>query len=91
MWRLTGYDATFSPLIGGSLQHPYERFGGVFRLSKFWKTNPYFLPCVTAAIYSTSAFVLAFVLLKEVRPLAFLSDVLKVTNPVLYADLTFHY
>ncbi|KAF8519192.1 MFS general substrate transporter [Gautieria morchelliformis] len=59
---------TLGPLIGGSLQHPYERFGAIFRSSTFWQTYPYFLPCVTAAVYSTSAFFLAFILLKETCP-----------------------
>ncbi|KAF8501883.1 member of major facilitator superfamily multidrug-resistance, DHA1 sub-family [Hysterangium stoloniferum] len=55
-------------LVGGTLQHPYERLGGIFRLSEFWKTNPYFLPCISAALYSFSAFALSYFLLKEVLP-----------------------
>ena len=69
----TNKDGYCSPLIGGLLQHPYERFGGVFRLSTFWETNPYFLPCAIAALYSTSAFILAYLLLKEVRLLTLIS------------------
>ncbi|KAF8589036.1 MFS general substrate transporter [Ramaria rubella] len=58
---------TLAPLIGGSLQHPYERFGGVFE-AEFWRENPYFLPCVTASAFSISAFLVGFWLLQETAP-----------------------
>ncbi|KAF8584880.1 MFS general substrate transporter [Ramaria rubella] len=65
MWSVGN---TIGPFLGGSLQHPYERFGGIFRLSEFWKINPYFLPCGLAALYSVSAFAVAFSFLKETAP-----------------------
>ncbi|KAF8589028.1 MFS general substrate transporter [Ramaria rubella] len=57
-----------APLIGGMFQHPYERIGGVFLLSDFWRRNPYFLPCSIAAIFAMSAFFLTFCFLKETAP-----------------------
>ncbi|KAF8521891.1 MFS general substrate transporter [Hysterangium stoloniferum] len=59
--------STIGPLVGGALEHPYERFGGIFRLSEFWRTNPYFLPCMSAALYCFSAFALSYFLLKEAK------------------------
>ncbi|KAF8589035.1 member of major facilitator superfamily multidrug-resistance, DHA1 sub-family [Ramaria rubella] len=58
---------TLAPLIGGSLQHPYEQLGGVF-LTEFWHANPYFLPCVTVALVSISAFLACVFLLRETAP-----------------------
>ncbi|KAF8589352.1 major facilitator transporter [Ramaria rubella] len=58
---------TLAPLIGGSLQHPYERIGGVF-LTGFWRRNPYFLPCLASAFVSASGFVLGLCLLRETAP-----------------------
>ncbi|KAF8524888.1 major facilitator transporter [Hysterangium stoloniferum] len=57
-----------APLIGGLLEHPYERLGGFFHLSEFWRVNPYFLPCAVSAIFSASAFLLGFFFLNETAP-----------------------
>lgn len=53
------------PIIGGVFARPADRWPG-FRESAFWRTYPYFLPCVIAASISVSAFVLAAIGLKEV-------------------------
>ena len=58
---------TVAGFIGGGLSHPYERFPRAFGWSKFWKEYPYALPCFTAALFCVSAFVVAFIWLKEVR------------------------
>jgi len=57
---------TVAPLIGGSLTHPYERFPKTFGKWPFWQSYPYFLPCLVAAIFPVSAFLLAAFFMKEV-------------------------
>ncbi|TFK91393.1 MFS general substrate transporter [Polyporus arcularius HHB13444] len=57
--------ATLGPIIGGIFAQPADRWP-IFRSSSFWRTYPYFLPCVVAACYSISAFMLALIGLKEV-------------------------
>lgn len=34
----------YSPLIGGSLSHPYENFPATFGKSELWKSYPFLLP-----------------------------------------------
>ncbi|GJJ13589.1 hypothetical protein Clacol_007845 [Clathrus columnatus] len=63
MWAIGNI---FGPLLGGLLQHPYDRLGGLFHRSQFWKNYPYFLPCVTASIFSFSGLIIGGCLLKEV-------------------------
>ncbi|EIW57761.1 MFS general substrate transporter [Trametes versicolor FP-101664 SS1] len=63
-WQVGG---TLGPIIGGVFARPADRWPG-FRESAFWKTYPYFLPCVIAASISISAFVLAAIGLKETLP-----------------------
>ncbi|KAJ7105708.1 major facilitator superfamily multidrug-resistance, DHA1 sub-family [Mycena epipterygia] len=62
MWALA---ATLAPLIGGTLANPAERYpdslGKIHLLKKF----PYLLPCATAGALAFSAFVIAFIGLKE--------------------------
>ena len=55
-----------SPLVGGSLSHPYERLPTFFGDNKLWKRHPYLLPCLFSATVSASSFTLAFFFLKEV-------------------------
>lgn len=55
----------FSPLIGGSLSRPHERFPKYFS-GAFWKEYPYFLPCLVASGYVLCAFVVTLFLFKEV-------------------------
>lgn len=58
-------DSVFSPLIGGTLSHPYERFPKVFG-GAFWHQYPYFLPCFASACFSGVSFLIALCFLKEV-------------------------
>ncbi|TFK27806.1 MFS general substrate transporter [Coprinopsis marcescibilis] len=55
---------TVGPLIGGTLSHPHERFPNAFP-SPFWKSYPYFLPCLVVAIYLFSAFLVTLTSFKE--------------------------
>lgn len=55
-----------SPLMGGGLSRPHERFPSVFGGS-FWRKYPYFLPCLAAAGFVFAAFLIALVLFKEVH------------------------
>lgn len=59
---------TLSPIIGGALSHPAERFPSTFGNNKFLKTYPYFLPCAVPATFSAIAFLITYIFLKEVRP-----------------------
>lgn len=52
--------------MGGSLQHPAERFPSYFS-NPFWETYPYFLPCAVSAAYAAFAFIIIFVFFEEVR------------------------
>ncbi|OJT01793.1 hypothetical protein TRAPUB_7849 [Trametes pubescens] len=63
-WQVGG---TLGPIIGGVFARPADRWPG-FRESAFWRTYPYFLPCVIAASISVSAFILAAIGLKETLP-----------------------
>lgn len=55
-----------SPLIGGSLSKPAERFPGLFGGSDFLKKYPYFLPCAVPATFTLVAWLVTFFFLKEV-------------------------
>jgi hypothetical protein len=55
-----------SPLIGGYLAHPAESFPSLFQ-NRFWRENPYFLPCGIAAGFSLSCCIVALLFLQEVR------------------------
>ncbi|KAH7098682.1 MFS general substrate transporter [Auriculariales sp. MPI-PUGE-AT-0066] len=47
---------TLTPLLGGGLAHPYERFpGSIFAKYEFFKEYPYILPCGAAALFSLFA------------------------------------
>jgi hypothetical protein len=55
-----------SPMVGGALSRPAERYPYTFGNSEFLKKYPYFLPCAVSATFSALAWVLALVFLKEV-------------------------
>jgi hypothetical protein len=55
-----------SPLMGGALAEPQDRWPKVFS-GKFWGRYPYFLPCAVAACVFLLAFSLLF-FLEEVSP-----------------------
>ncbi|KAF8886154.1 major facilitator superfamily domain-containing protein [Infundibulicybe gibba] len=58
---------TLGPLMGGTFSRPHERFPTVFG-SQFWIDYPYFLPCITVAIFIGSVFTIALLFLKETAP-----------------------
>lgn len=58
-------DFIFSPMIGGSLSNPTDRFPKFFSYV-FFKKYPYFLPCCVAACFSALGFILCYFFLKEV-------------------------
>ncbi|KAF8325220.1 major facilitator superfamily domain-containing protein [Cantharellus anzutake] len=55
---------TIAPFIGGSLQHPAQRFPAYFD-HPFWREYPYFLPCLVAASFPILAFFIGIMFLKE--------------------------
>jgi hypothetical protein len=64
---LLGLRSFRSPLIGGSLSRPADRFPNLFGHSQFLKTYPYFLPCAVPATFSALAWIVTFFFLREVR------------------------
>ena len=58
-----------SPLAGGSLSRPHERFPALFG-NRFWEEYPYLLSCLFPAAFCAFCFVLTWLFLKEVRGLA---------------------
>jgi hypothetical protein len=54
-----------SPLVGGTLSKPHERFPRYFGGS-FWKKYPYFLPSFITSCFVLFAFTVALVFFKEV-------------------------
>ena len=55
-----------SPLIGGVLSRPQDRWPHVFS-HPFWTDYPYFLPCLVAASFMFTSFVVTALYLQEVR------------------------
>jgi len=53
-----------SPLIGGVLSHPADKWEWFDR--PFWREFPYFFPCAISATVSLTAFVAAILWLREV-------------------------
>ncbi|KZT73545.1 MFS general substrate transporter [Daedalea quercina L-15889] len=66
IWSL---GSTLGPAIGGIFSTPASRWPHAFQ-AEFWKSYPYFLPCVIAACISVSGFLLALCGLREVRPIS---------------------
>ncbi|KAF5383858.1 hypothetical protein D9615_003796 [Tricholomella constricta] len=62
--------STLGPFIGGTFTAPATRWPSVFGNIQFVKDYPYFLPCLVATLFPLSAFILAFVGLKETLPAA---------------------
>ncbi|OCH84812.1 MFS general substrate transporter [Obba rivulosa] len=65
VWSL---GSTIGPVIGGVFSNPTTRWPGIFGTTGFWAEYPYFLPCITVAYVSLTAFLIALFCLKEVRP-----------------------
>ncbi|PPQ63561.1 hypothetical protein CVT24_004858 [Panaeolus cyanescens] len=61
-----GFGSTIGPLIGGTLARPHERFPKYFS-GTFWKTYPYFLPCLVPAVVVMMGFTITLIFFKEVR------------------------
>ncbi|KIJ62892.1 hypothetical protein HYDPIDRAFT_176319 [Hydnomerulius pinastri MD-312] len=55
------------PLIGGVLAHPEQRWPQSFGRLAFFRKHAYFLPCLAAASFSISAFVLTLIFLREAK------------------------
>jgi MFS family permease len=58
---------TLGPVIGGVLANPTQRWPNSLGHSHLLKVYPYFLPCITVASVSISAFLFGFLGLREVR------------------------
>ena len=56
-----------SPIIGGSLSRPADRYPNVFGHIEFLKQYPYFLACAIPATFSAIACFITLFFLKEVR------------------------
>jgi len=56
---------TVGPLIGGAFANPAKEWPEIFGHIKFFHYYPYFLPCFVAALVPLSAFLFAFLGLKE--------------------------
>ncbi|EMD31270.1 hypothetical protein CERSUDRAFT_60152 [Gelatoporia subvermispora B] len=65
IWSL---GSTLGPVIGGVFAEPTKRWPSIFGKTRFWAEYPYFLPCVTIASISTSAFLITLLCLKERLP-----------------------
>jgi len=55
-----------SPLIGGILSRPQDRWPDIF-YNPFWAKYPYFLPCLIVSALAFLPFTIAALHLKEVR------------------------
>ncbi|EUC58978.1 MFS transporter [Rhizoctonia solani AG-3 Rhs1AP] len=60
VWSL---GSTLGPFLGGTLSHPANHIPGFD--TPFWHKYPYFLPCLTAAVYAGCVFIVGVVFLKE--------------------------
>jgi len=56
-----------SPLIGGSLANPAEKYSHIFESIAFLTRYPYFLPCFFSGIVALLSAISAFFFLHEVR------------------------
>ncbi|KAI6010769.1 major facilitator superfamily domain-containing protein [Pisolithus orientalis] len=76
---------TIGPLIGGLLEHPAEKYPTVFGGATFFKTYPYFLPCLMSAAFAVLCWFIAYFLLEEVSsPIVFLIGVGPIITPIDY-------
>ncbi|KAG8790969.1 hypothetical protein FRC12_010499 [Ceratobasidium sp. 428] len=56
--------STLGPFIGGTLSNPAKHLPRVFD-TPFWNEYPYFLPCLIAAAFTASIFVISALFLEE--------------------------
>ncbi|KAF8622857.1 hypothetical protein AX15_006701 [Amanita polypyramis BW_CC] len=59
---------TLGPLIGGLLSEPATRWPRTFGKVPYFRTHPYFLPCLVISLLCLSIFLTALVGLKETLP-----------------------
>ncbi|KAG8960808.1 hypothetical protein FRC00_014094 [Tulasnella sp. 408] len=59
--------STIGPLIGGFLSRPHEKFPTLFD-NEFWRTYPYFLPCICASFLCLTAAVIVALCFEESLP-----------------------
>ena len=63
-----GLGFMIGPFIGGILSDPANVIGGPFN-NEFWRTHPYFLPCLFSSVLSAVSLVLAIFRLPESLPM----------------------
>ncbi|EPT00739.1 hypothetical protein FOMPIDRAFT_1122034 [Fomitopsis schrenkii] len=56
------------PLIGGTFSSPATQLGGPWFDAPFWRTYPYFLPCLITATIAAAGLLLAVFVLEETLP-----------------------
>ncbi|KAF8622859.1 hypothetical protein AX15_006703 [Amanita polypyramis BW_CC] len=71
---------TIGPFIGGLLSDPATRWPQTFGKIPYFKTHPYFLPCLVASFLSLSIFLMALAALKETLPSAMVRQKQKLGN-----------
>ena len=74
-----------SPLVGGTLSRPQDRWPHVFS-HPFWAKYPYFLPCLVVALHCCMSCVVVAIFLKEVRR----SDFEKCWRKTCHTDSDIH-
>jgi hypothetical protein len=62
---LAHFPDSFSPLVGGILSRPQDRWPNIFS-HPFWAEFPYFLPCLVAATSTCISFIIGVFYLEEV-------------------------
>ncbi|KAK2467256.1 hypothetical protein APHAL10511_000805 [Amanita phalloides] len=56
---------TIGPFIGGILAQPADRWPGVFGKLVYFRSHPYFLPCLAASFLAFSIFLTSLIALRE--------------------------
>lgn len=64
-WNFDSSLTASSPLLGGSLARPHERFPSLFG-ARFWQEYPYFLPCVATSGVVLVISLITLIMLQEV-------------------------
>jgi hypothetical protein len=60
------YLTSLSPVIGGVLARPQDRWPATFS-DPFWAKYPYFLPCIVSAAFVCFSFAIVAIYFEEVR------------------------
>jgi hypothetical protein len=72
---------SFSPLIGGVLSRPQDRWPHTFS-HHFWADYPYFLPCLVASSFMCISFVISALFLEEVCSFLLFQESCAMTSPI---------